>query len=506
MNSTCRFHIIASHSAHLEISGCYIHDAKNIGDGGYGYGVALQRATCFSLVENNSFRRLRHAMLVQGGANSNVFSYNYSSENIGKFTYAGIEWDFEPPDLCLHGRYPFANLFEHNIVNDITADNSHKNGSINNGPFNTFMRCYSKKTSLLLKGAPHSNIEGCNVPYSLVTYGGTSKDLDLYGKWPRPGYGSYDNYPEVNHETYANSQDFFKRHCTLLDKSYYYTEKPYFLSTGDEYPSIGPPLGTINGPLSDIIPAFLRNTIYISKITLWPPDPLTLNISGPTYLDYMQNGTFTANPSGGSGTYSNYRWWWRNDDSGGGPSKSANDINLDSGGGIKYAPPGGTWYILSGQEGKKTITIAKPASFSLKCEVTDSTGDTDTDEHSIVVDRGKSLAKKGDMELDLVKENIPDEYDLIGSYPNPFNPSTTIKYALPVNSKVNISIYNLTGQRIRNFEISSQSAGIHQIFWNGKNNFGGNIPSGMYLVNFTAASNSPKHEIYTKSMKIIMLK
>lgn len=58
LSSTCRHHILVSNSAHLEISGCYIHDAKNIGDGGYGYGIALQRATCFSLVENNSLTKV----------------------------------------------------------------------------------------------------------------------------------------------------------------------------------------------------------------------------------------------------------------------------------------------------------------------------------------------------------------------------------------------------------------------------------------------------------------
>jgi len=180
MNSTCRHHILISNSAHIEISGCYIHDAKNIGDGGYGYGVALQRATCFSLIENNSFKKLRHAMLVQGGANSNVFAYNYSEENIGQTTKIrlGVEItiEFEPPDICLHGRYPFANLFEHNSVCEIKADKKHQKGDINNGPFNAFMRSYSRNAALTLEGAPNSNVEGCKLIYGLTKDNKTSED------------------------------------------------------------------------------------------------------------------------------------------------------------------------------------------------------------------------------------------------------------------------------------------------------------------------------------------
>jgi hypothetical protein len=61
------------------------------------------------LVENNVFRRLRHSMLVQVGVSGNVFGYNYSRET---------QWELPnvPPDISVHGHYPFANLFEGNIV------------------------------------------------------------------------------------------------------------------------------------------------------------------------------------------------------------------------------------------------------------------------------------------------------------------------------------------------------------------------------------------------------
>jgi hypothetical protein len=230
--------------------------------------------------------------------------------------------------------------------------------------------------------------------------------------------------------------------------------------------------------------------------------PLTVAISGPAQLDYMENGTFTANPSYGSGTYTNYRWWWRNDDGGGGPSKAAG--SNDDGGTPMYAPPGGTWYILSGQEGNQSITISKPASFFLKCEVMDSYNHTATDIHSIYVN--PNLSKKGNTEVTFGKEDLPTEYDFFGTYPNPFNPSTTIEYALPYQSTVNVEIYNIKGQKVNDFSYSSQNAGNHHLTWNGQNRYGAKAASGLYIIRFKAESLEGKAEIFQKSLKVIMLK
>ena len=64
-----------------EIRDSYFNDATNYKGGGEGYGVQLGLHTTNCLIENNIFRRLRHAMLVDRGANGNVFTYNYAREN-----------------------------------------------------------------------------------------------------------------------------------------------------------------------------------------------------------------------------------------------------------------------------------------------------------------------------------------------------------------------------------------------------------------------------------------
>jgi hypothetical protein len=71
----------------------------------------------------------------------------------------------------------------------------------------------------------------------------------------------------------------------------------------------------------------------------------------------------------------------------------------------------------------------------------------------------------------VVLENTPQTFDLLGNYPNPFNPSTTISYTLPCQSSVEIIIYDLIGREIKSFNVSSQSAGYNEFVWDGKKQF-----------------------------------
>ena len=80
------------------------------------------------------------------------------------------------------------------------------------------------------------------------------------------------------------------------------------------------------------------------------------------------------------------------------------------------------------------------------------------------------------------KTLTPTEFTLAPAFPNPFNPSVTLPYFLPQNSPVQIAIYNIAGQKIRQITISQQKKGWQQFIWNGANHFGENQPSGIYLI------------------------
>ncbi|HOD62245.1 MAG TPA: hypothetical protein PKG96_09125 [Bacilli bacterium] len=128
-NKCTGYHICIYYSSHIEMSGSYLHHATNYSSNeGTGYGVVLAKSTTNCLVENNIFKKTRHAMLVAEGANCNVFTFNYSREPEWDWDAWDKLWwpiDLDPPEICLHRTFPYANLFESNAIGLIGADPSH---------------------------------------------------------------------------------------------------------------------------------------------------------------------------------------------------------------------------------------------------------------------------------------------------------------------------------------------------------------------------------------------
>ena len=84
---------------------------------------------------------------------------------------------------------------------------------------------------------------------------------------------------------------------------------------------------------------------------------------------------------------------------------------------------------------------------------------------------------------------IPQNYSLSQNYPNPFNPETIIDFGLPKNSKVEICIFNLQGQKIVTLTKSFQNAGYHKIKWDGNDENGFPVSSGVYLYQLKAGNS-----------------
>lgn len=77
--------------------------------------------------------------------------------------------------------------------------------------------------------------------------------------------------------------------------------------------------------------------------------------------------------------------------------------------------------------------------------------------------------------------NLPAEYRLFQNYPNPFNPSTTISFEIPELTDVLLNIYDIQGGFIRTIIQGKMNAGLHYMVWDGKNNFGNKVVSGIYF-------------------------
>jgi len=83
--------------------------------------------------------------------------------------------------------------------------------------------------------------------------------------------------------------------------------------------------------------------------------------------------------------------------------------------------------------------------------------------------------------LSSVDEETPSGFQLDQNYPNPFNPSTTIQYSLNEAGYVNLSIYNITGQKIRTLVDNYHSIGSHAVTWNSLDDSGKSIAAGLYI-------------------------
>jgi hypothetical protein len=85
-----------------------------------------------------------------------------------------------------------------------------------------------------------------------------------------------------------------------------------------------------------------------------------------------------------------------------------------------------------------------------------------------------------------IDTQTPAHYQLRQNYPNPFNPTTTIEFSLPHTGLVNLDIFDVLGQHIRNLVNFSVETGTHQVCWDGLDKRGMQVPSGTYFYRMTA--------------------
>lgn len=167
------------------------------------------------------------------------------------------------------------------------------------------------------------------------------------------------------------------------------------------------------------------------------------------------------------------------------------------------APPGQYTYIMSGGSFPSPITsqdnflfTKSTAPIPAKISTTNGTTewavlDSKTGEPVNFSKWGEAIAESGDV--------LPDAFELIQNYPNPFNPSTTIRYQLPSAEKVRIIIYDLTGGKVRELVNEHKEAGSYTARWDGKNQSGGQVASGLYVYQIQAGK-------FTQSRKMLFMK
>ena len=99
----------------------------------------------------------------------------------------------------------------------------------------------------------------------------------------------------------------------------------------------------------------------------------------------------------------------------------------------------------------------------------------------------------------------PLTYTLEQNYPNPFNPVTTIIYQIPFESKINIEVYNILGQKVITLIDDKKLAGYYDVQWDGHSQNGAKVASGIYIYRMTAEAVNSR-EKFSQNMRMIMLK
>ena len=96
-------------------------------------------------------------------------------------------------------------------------------------------------------------------------------------------------------------------------------------------------------------------------------------------------------------------------------------------------------------------------------------------------------------------EGMPNKFELYQNYPNPFNSETIIEFDLPFDSWVSLKIYNVLGQEVKTLVDELKRAGKHKVVWDGRNEEGSPVTSGIYFCKMVAGT-------FAKSIKVVLVK
>jgi hypothetical protein len=116
------------------------------------------------------------------------------------------------------------------------------------------------------------------------------------------------------------------------------------------------------------------------------------------------------------------------------------------------------------------------------------------------------LAEKG---LEAARKDIavaPTHFQLYPSFPNPFNPETRIRYELGASGQVTLAVYDVSGKRICTLVTTQQGPGSYGVVWDGKDDSGKEVASGVYLVRLHVRSGEGMRGLYTETRRMVRIR
>ena len=133
-------------------------------------------------------------------------------------------------------------------------------------------------------------------------------------------------------------------------------------------------------------------------------------------------------------------------------------------------------FTVNVSDGRLDLKFAKVNKAALICAI------------AVVRQSGTAPLPKGAGAKEGLVAEAPREFQLFQNYPNPFNPETEIRFALPQASHIVVKIFNLLGAEIRSLVDEQRETGYHRVRWDGKDNHGNAVSSGIYFYHLNAPS------------------
>ncbi|MCL5021007.1 MAG: S8 family peptidase, partial [Bacteroidetes bacterium] len=191
--------------------------------------------------------------------------------------------------------------------------------------------------------------------------------------------------------------------------------------------------------------------------------PLFATISGPTELSVGQRGTWTVTAGGGTGNYT-YAWYYRSSNTGGqwsGPVSSSTSYSR----------------VMGNTDGFLTLEVYVTSNweqvlvrYGVDCANCTGSG-------------GPQIANQDMTQSNAPLSDLPKEILLGDNFPNPFNPTTEISFALPKDTYVKLIVYDILGREVARLVDGQMGAGYHTISWDASR-----VSSGIYIYRFSAGN------------------
>jgi hypothetical protein len=106
--------------------------------------------------------------------------------------------------------------------------------------------------------------------------------------------------------------------------------------------------------------------------------------------------------------------------------------------------------------------------------------------------------------VDPVGDVLPSEYALAQNFPNPFNPSTAIQFSVPRLAQTDVAVFDVLGRRVATLVSEQLAPHTYKVVWEGKNDQGASVASGMYLLRMSAVDESGAK--FSATRKLVLMK